>query len=177
MLYVGAMNYSLLLTRSVDFDAYAAVLYPSYPDELARPLILSLIQMLWDRGEPNGYAWHMTGDPLPDTPRHKVLQLLSFGDHQVANVATEVQARTIGSRISPARRGSRAATPTGTPYFGMPPIKRFPYGGRRVPGGLGHRPAASAGLRRAPARPSASARRRRRSPIRRRASGSTRTTS
>ena len=27
---------------------------------LERPLLLSLIQMLWDRGEPNGYAWHMT---------------------------------------------------------------------------------------------------------------------
>ncbi len=34
-----------------------------------------------------------------NTPRHKVLQILSFGDHQVANVATEVQARTIGSRL------------------------------------------------------------------------------
>ena len=71
----------------------------SYPDRLERPLLLSLIQTLWDRGEPNGYAWHMTRDPLPNTPRHKVLQILSFGDHQVANVATEVEARTIGSRL------------------------------------------------------------------------------
>ena len=46
------MNYSLLLTRSVDFDEFARVLYPSYPDQLERPLVLSLIQILWDRGEP-----------------------------------------------------------------------------------------------------------------------------
>ena len=65
VLYVGAMNYSLLLTRSVDFDEFALVLYPSYPDELERPLVLSLVQMLWDRGEPNGYAQHITRDPLP----------------------------------------------------------------------------------------------------------------
>ena len=33
VLYVPGMNYSLLLTRSVDFDDYALILYPSYPDE------------------------------------------------------------------------------------------------------------------------------------------------
>ena len=73
MLIVPAMNYSLLLTRSIDFDPFAAVLYPNYPDELQRPLLLALIQMLWDRGEPNGYAQHMTDDPYPNTPRHTVI--------------------------------------------------------------------------------------------------------
>ena len=68
---VAAMRYSLLLPRSVDFDQFAALLYPNYPDELVRPLILSLIQMLWDRGEPNGYANWMTTNPLPDTPPHR----------------------------------------------------------------------------------------------------------
>ena len=45
----------------------------AYTDELSRPLLLSLIQMLWDRGEPNGYAHRMTTNPLPDTPAHTVL--------------------------------------------------------------------------------------------------------
>ena len=53
---VPAMNYSVLLPRSVDFDEFAAFLYPAYPDEEARPLIFDLMQMLWDRGEPDGYA-------------------------------------------------------------------------------------------------------------------------
>jgi hypothetical protein len=128
VLYVGAMNYSLLVTRSVDFDPFGSVLDATYPSKLERPLILSLIQLLWDRGEPNGYAWHMTEDPLPNTPRHKVLQLLSFGDHQVANVATEVEARTIGSRLR------RPATDPGRhtdrdPYFAIPSIRRFPFDG------------------------------------------------
>ncbi len=128
VLYVGAMNYSLLLTRSVDFDDFAQILYPSYPDELQRAQILSMIQLLWDRGEPNGYAWHMTRRPYPNTPRHKVLQLLSFGDHQVANVATEVEARTIGSRLrvpatDPGRNTDRA------PYYGIPRIGRSPFRG------------------------------------------------
>src|SRR5262249_13374323 len=49
VLGVPGMNYSLLLTRSTDFALYAAFLYPSYPNERQHPLILGLIQMLWDR--------------------------------------------------------------------------------------------------------------------------------
>jgi hypothetical protein len=128
VLIVPAMNYSLLLTRSIDFDPFAAVLYPAYPDELTRPLLLSLIQNLWDRGEPNGYAWHMTDDPYPNTPRHTVLLHMAFGDHQVANVATEIEARTIGARIRlPATDPGRHTDVR--PYFGIEPIRRYPYKG------------------------------------------------
>jgi hypothetical protein len=128
VLIVGAMNYSLLLTRSIDFDPFAELLYPAYPDELTRPLLLSLIQMLWDRGEPNGYAWHMTDDPYPNTPRHTVLLHMAFGDHQVANIGTEVEARTIGARIRlPAVDPGRH--PDVTPYFGIEPIRKYPYRG------------------------------------------------
>ena len=57
-----------------------------------------------------------------------MLQLLSFGDHQVANVATEVEARTIGSRLRlPAVDPGRHTDVT--PYYGIPPIDHFPYGG------------------------------------------------
>ena len=45
-----AMNYSVLLPRSVDYDEFATVLNAAYTDELSRPLILSLIQMLWIGG-------------------------------------------------------------------------------------------------------------------------------
>ena len=78
VLGVPGMNYSTLLRRSVDFDLYAhgniegadtpLGLYDYYPNELERPLLLSLIQLLWDRAEANGYAHHMTSDPLPGTP-------------------------------------------------------------------------------------------------------------
>jgi hypothetical protein len=99
VLYVPGMNYSTLLTRSVDFEDYSLILYPSYPKESERPLLLAMIQMMWDRGEPNGYANHMTSDPLPGTPAHHVLIEMAYADHQVANVATEVEARTIGAPL------------------------------------------------------------------------------
>jgi hypothetical protein len=128
VLGVPAMNYSTLLRRSVDFDQYAVVLYQNYPNELERPLILSLMQMLWDRGEANGYAHHMTDDPLPNTPAHTVLLHEAFGDHQVANVATEVEARTIGASIrvpelDPGRHSDV------DPYFGIPAIPSYPFAG------------------------------------------------
>jgi hypothetical protein len=128
VLGVPGMNYSILLRRSVDFDQYAVVLYQNYPNELERPLILSLIQTLWDRGEANGYAHHMTSDPLPNTPAHQVLLHEAFGDHQVANVATEVEARTIGAAMhTPALDPGRHSDVT--PFYGIPPIGAYPYDG------------------------------------------------
>jgi hypothetical protein len=128
VLGVPGMNYSTLLRRSVDFDQYAVVLYQNYPNELERPLILSLMQMLWDRGEADGYAHHMTSDPLPNTPAHTVLLHEAFGDHQVANVATEVEARTIGAYIrTPTLDPGRHYAVE--PYYGIPAIPSFPFDG------------------------------------------------
>jgi hypothetical protein len=123
VLYVPGMNYSTLLTRSVDFADYALILYPSYPDEGVRPLLLSMIQTMWDRGEPDGYANHMTSHPLPKTPAHKVLIEMAYGDHQVANVATEVEARTIGAPLHrPALDAFRLPDGFDAPFFAMPKL-------------------------------------------------------
>src|SRR6185295_5536852 len=98
---VPGMNFSTLLRRSSDFDTYAIGLYNAYPDEGERPLLLSLMQLLWDRGEADGYAQHMTTDPLPNTPAHHVLMHVALGDHQVSNYAADVEARTIGAATQP----------------------------------------------------------------------------
>jgi hypothetical protein len=128
VLGVPGMNYSLLIRRSSDFDPFAAVLYKAYPSELERPLIISMLQMLWDRGDSDGYAEHMTGHPYPNTPAHKVLMEMAFGDHQVTNWAAEVEARTIGARLrTPALDPGRS--PEVQPYFGIPAIGSFPYDG------------------------------------------------
>jgi hypothetical protein len=125
---VPGMNYSTLLTRSVDFSSYATVMYNSYTSEIERPLLFSLVQTLWDRAEANGYAHHMVRDPYPDTPRHRVLLHEAFGDHQVANVTTEVEARTIGARV---RRPmvDPGRSPDRVPWYGIPRIRRFPFSG------------------------------------------------
>ncbi len=125
---VNGMNYSTLLTRSVDFATYSLIFNPAYPNELQRPLVLSIVQMLWDRAEANGYAQHMTTDPLPNTPPHKVLMSVAVGDFQVAPVTAEVEARTIGARLrTPAVDPGRSRDVT--PFYGIAPIGSFPYGG------------------------------------------------
>src|SRR5437899_4399734 len=126
VLGVPAMNYSLLLTRSSDFALYSTFLYPAYPQQLQRPLLLALIQMLWDRSDPNGYAHHITSDPLPSTPAHKVLLHEAFGDHQAAHVGTEIKARTLGLSIhQPALAPGRHTDVH--PYFGIPAIPSLPF--------------------------------------------------
>src|SRR3954451_5281579 len=68
---VPGMNYSTLLQRSTDFGrgtddecthafsgdlpSYACLVYKSYPGEQDRQLVLGLMQVLWDRGEADGY--------------------------------------------------------------------------------------------------------------------------
>ena len=104
VLAVPGINYSTMLRRSVDFDQYASLpnlgLWANYPDEAVRPLGLGAMQLLWDRGEGDGYAANlMAGSELPDTPPHQVLLQLAVGDHQVSNVAAEVEARTIGAKL------------------------------------------------------------------------------
>ena len=59
------MNYSLLLDRSVDFDDYLTILKPSYPSRYDRLIGLAVAQLLWDRGETDGYANHVTARSSP----------------------------------------------------------------------------------------------------------------
>jgi hypothetical protein len=128
VLGVPGMNYSTLLQRSVDFDAFAPALYGGYPREVERQLITSQIQLLWDRGESNGYAHHITNRPLPNTPRHKVLMHVAFGDHQVADVTALVMARTIGARIrQPALAAGRS--PFSNPWWGLRRVPSYPFDG------------------------------------------------
>ncbi len=125
---VAAMNYSVLLTRSAAWGTYGAFFNPAYPNQIERPLALGIIQMLWDRGEPNGYAHRMTTDPLPGTPPHQVLFDTAFGDHLVTNWQTNVEARTVGAK---------AITPLVSPNrwpgvdwaWGIEPVTSFPYEG------------------------------------------------
>lgn len=166
---VPGMDYSILLPRSSDYVATKPLnpsdlqsISPSnptgglgfsnffdlfYPNQSQRQLILDLIQTLWDRADPNGYATHMTsaaaGGLLPDTPDHQALMQVAWGDHQVTDVTAEDEARTIGAgAISPAVQASRLCGTNdpggpycyqaGAPLWGLPAITGFPSGGSAI---------------------------------------------
>ena len=99
VLGVPGINYGVLLTRSSDWASFSAIFNPAYPRESERPLALSLINMLWDRGEGDGWAHHVTTDPPAGTPAHRVLMHAAVGDFQVSTYQADVLARTIGARI------------------------------------------------------------------------------
>jgi hypothetical protein len=130
-LIVPGLRFSLLLTRSSQFPTFGHILYSKYPDPIDQSLVNSMIQLLWDRGEANGYVNHMVRDPLPNTPKKTVLLHEAFGDHQVSNVATETEARIIGARLRlPALDPGRSIDKH--PFYGIKPIRKYPWKGNAL---------------------------------------------
>jgi hypothetical protein len=135
VLGVTGMNYSTLLNRSSDWEgplfdpsnpnipSYSSFLYTVFPNKMEQQLVMAILQMLWDRGEADGYAQHMTSSPLPNTPAHQVLLHAALGDFQVTNFSAEVEARTIGARVM-----DTALMPGRNweihPFFGLQPMPR-----------------------------------------------------
>jgi hypothetical protein len=121
VLGVPGINYSLLLTRSSDWPQFQAIFDTAYTDPVDRVLALQIIQLLWDRGENNGYAQHLTANPYPGTSEKKVLLVEAFGDHQVANISTDVLSRTIGADVhEPSLAPGRSADVD--PQWGIEPL-------------------------------------------------------
>ena len=125
----AGMNYAVLLDRSVDFDDYLnLILEPNYPERYDRVIGIAVAQLLWDRGETNGYANHVTTDPLPGTPPHQVLLLGAVGDHQVSEYTLRVEAATLGAAAHvPLVNPGRVAE--SDPAWLLTPIASYPHRG------------------------------------------------
>ena len=48
--------YSLLLSRSEDFSGFSGILHIVYKDPRDTQIAISLLQLMWDRTEPDGYV-------------------------------------------------------------------------------------------------------------------------
>jgi hypothetical protein len=134
VLGVSGMNYgNVLVQRSTDFAPFAAILTAAYPDNSMYTVTLDVIQQLWDRGDPDGYAEQMTAHPLPDTPSHTVLMQIAYGDHQVSMYAAAVEARTIGARVHrPALNLKTNRRRDRNLFYGIPAIGHYPFSGSAI---------------------------------------------
>jgi hypothetical protein len=134
VLGVTGIDYAnVLVQRSTDFAPFGTIMYAAYPDQSLHPLLLDLMQQLWDRGEPDGYAEHMTTHPLPDTPAHQVLMQIAYGDHQVSMYAGAIEARTVGaSAYQPALDLNTNRGRDRNLFYGLPAIKAFPFNGSAI---------------------------------------------
>ncbi|MDQ6938005.1 MAG: hypothetical protein M3140_09900 [Actinomycetota bacterium] len=132
VLGVTGMDYgNLLVQRSTDFAPFKIILDNVYPDQSLYPVVLDVIQQLWDRGDPDGYAQQMTVHPLPDTPAHAVLMQQAYGDFQVSMYAGAAEARTIGASayqpaLDPVRARDRNL------LYGIPAIGHYPFAGSAI---------------------------------------------
>jgi hypothetical protein len=120
-----------LLNRSAQFDAFFQIAKSTYTDGRDIQLVLGLVQILWDRVEPDGFLPHLRDTPLPDTPPHEVLMRAAVGDHSVPTIGAHVMARSLG--VPHLDSGVRdvwglekvASAPPGSAYieydFGLPP--------------------------------------------------------
>jgi hypothetical protein len=125
------MDYgNLLLARSTDFATFSQLLRVFYPDQSMYPVILDLLDQLWDRADPDGYAPYVSGG-LPDTPGHEVLIQIAYGDFQVSMYAGATEARSIGAHAyQPALDPVRASDQN--LFWGIPAIGHLPFHGSAV---------------------------------------------
>ena len=96
VLQVGAMNYSMLLERSLDWPTYQGLLKGSYPDAIDISLLLALMQMQWDTTDPVAVSDALLTGGIPGVPDKQVLMQFAVADDEVSNVASEYQARSMG---------------------------------------------------------------------------------
>lgn len=102
---VPGMPYTMLLDRSTDFGPFFVFLRSAYREGRNIQLVEGLLQMLWDRTEPNGYAPYLRGQTLPNTPAHDLLIHVAIGDYQVSPLGAHIIARTVGAKnLSPVNR-------------------------------------------------------------------------
>jgi hypothetical protein len=132
VLGVTGMDYgNLLLARSTDFTSFSQLLGVFYSDKSMYPVILDLLDQLWDRADPDGYAPYMTSHPLPGTPSHQVLMHIAYGDFQVSIYGGAAEARTIGVRsVQPALDPARARDHN--LLYDVPAIGHYPYNGSAI---------------------------------------------
>jgi hypothetical protein len=132
------MPYNMILDRSVDFSTYKFFLRSNYPNAIDTQIVMGLLQIWWDRTEPNGWVPYIRTEMHPGTPAHEVLMHVAIGDHQVSPLGAHVMARTLGAKnLKPLNRdvfGVEAADGpiTGAAMveysFGLPPapLQNYP---------------------------------------------------
>jgi len=95
---VPAINFSLLLQRATPFIEFQILLFFVNPDPMEQAIGFGLNQELWVRGEPSGYANHVTGQPLrplPGSIPKQMLVTVALLDQQVSNLGSQLLGRTL----------------------------------------------------------------------------------
>ncbi len=93
ILAVPGNNYSMLLSRSVNFEPFFDQLQNSYETFAKIHIVVAATQLQWDVSDPVTFWRRLAQDEGPNGLRDSLL-LVSKGDKQVAVVTNEILART-----------------------------------------------------------------------------------
>ena len=94
---VGAASYQTFMPRSVDWVMYEIGLKAWYRSYMDRAMLLTQLGQIWEQTDPAGFADHILQNEFPNTPTDKqVLFQIGRYDGQVANVGSDLAARTMG---------------------------------------------------------------------------------
>jgi len=96
ILGVPGTPFALVLTRSLDFDGYDAILLLNFYNNRHVRILLSLVQMAWDPVEGSG----MLAPPLTE-PFPTMLLQAGLGDVEVPTIACEALARGLNAETLP----------------------------------------------------------------------------
>ncbi|MGH7286794.1 MAG: hypothetical protein ACREI8_02095, partial [Myxococcota bacterium] len=95
---VPAINFSLLLQRATPFIEFQLLVSFVNSDPTGQAIGFGLNHELWVRGEPAGYANHVTGNvlrPLRGSIPKKMLVTVALFDQQVSNLGSQLLGRTL----------------------------------------------------------------------------------
>lgn len=131
VLDLAGMNWSLIIQRSNLWSTFSIFLDPAYPNPMEQALALALMQGPWDRADSNGYAHHITQNPLPGSKLSRVLINSPIGDQILTETAAELMQRSLGvQRHNPSIVDGRHIAVE--PYLGIAPITTYPFEGNAV---------------------------------------------
>ena len=91
--------YALLLNRSTAFSEFAGIIKIPFPDPVDFAVVFGLLQTGFDHMDPLSYVQHITSEPLPGAPTHRVLLQVAREDSQVHNQVSFLLGRSIGASL------------------------------------------------------------------------------
>src|SRR5690606_32436324 len=97
---VPGAAWSLLIERSAAWAPLQVAAVGAYEDPYHYQLLVSLLAWSMERWDPITTARRVLDDPMPDTPRKRILMYEAIHDSLVTNLATEMAARTMGVPVT-----------------------------------------------------------------------------
>lgn len=124
VLQVGGAGFSMMMPRSESFTPFIAFIQILVPDALDLQKFIAMSQLSMDRIEAGTYSTHLIANGYPGGPStRKVLMQTGLYDSLVPNIASDVQARTLGVKhLAPSSRKVAGLDDVNGPYDGSAQI-------------------------------------------------------